>query len=77
MGYAISVGAFFVYQRIKMRQLAAEGGGKHGGGGGHAILAHAAGGAAKGGADGGHLPQYQPVPVLERGPSRPGTPTAG
>ena len=58
VGYGISVAAFFVYQRIKMRQLAAESAKPGVAAGGKASPAEA----GKAGAD---LPRYQAVPVIE------------
>lgn len=58
VGYGISVAAFFVYQRIKMRQLAAESAKPGVAAGGKASPAEA----GKAGAD---LPRYQALPVIE------------
>ena len=49
VGYGISVAAFFVYQRIKMRQIAAESAAKLGGGGGAAVAANSSSKAGPGG----------------------------
>ncbi len=62
-GYALSIAAFFVYQRIKMRQLAAESAAKQGGGGGLGA-AIAANSSSRLGPN-GDLPRYQAVPVVE------------
>lgn len=69
VGYAISIGAFFVYQRLKMRQIAAEG--SSGGGGGKAAAGHSgatitATGSIMGSM--GSLPRYAPLAQADSGP---------
>lgn len=72
VGYCISIGAFFVYQRLKMRQIAAESGGgakpaAASGGGGASITAT---GSIMGSM--GSLPRYASLPQSDSEQLAPG-----
>lgn len=76
VGYGLSVAAFFVYQQIKMRQLAGESSAKHGGGG--SLSASIAANSSSRMVSSGDLPRYQAVPTAEaRAGNIPTTPQTG